>query len=103
MRSPLRLAALAALLALAACQYPQTTVQTLDERPQLTVRNATAGMMLFVNGVAIGPADAYDGKQTTLELPAGNHLVEIRQNGRIVHSEQVYLALGTSRSVTVTP
>ena len=96
-----RVAVFALLLALAACSYPETRVETIDARPTIAIANAAAGTMLVVNGVVIGPAQDFDGNPKTLRLGKGTHLVEIRSNGAVVYSETVFLADDTHRTVTV--
>ena len=88
-------------LALAACSYPETRVETVDARPTIAITNAASGMTLLVNGVVVGPAEDFDGNPNTLRLSKGTHLVEIRSDGAVVYQETVFLADDTHRTVTI--
>lgn len=93
--------ALAGALMLTACAYPNTTVRTLEEKPQLAFANASPTAMLFVNGVLIGPAADYDGKKSTLQVGTGTHTVEVRENDRAIYSERIYLGSDAIKTISL--
>ncbi|QJE73745.1 hypothetical protein HHL28_12160 [Aerophototrophica crusticola] len=96
-----RTLSLLALLALAACTYPTTTVRTVDTRPQLAFANASPTAVLLVNGVSMGPVSSFDGKNRTLQLDRGTHKVEVQDGGRLVFSQSVYLGDDMTKTITL--
>lgn len=97
----LLLAAVAFAVGLAGCAKPVTTIETVDTRPEIAIANPAATDTLRVNGVVIGPAAAYDGKQATLRLAKGTHQIEILDGDRVVYSETVFLADDVRRTITI--
>jgi hypothetical protein len=93
---------LLALSGLAACdiRYPNTGVEIADERPTIAFRGAPAGSQVFVDGVAMGPADEFDGQKVLLVEP-GMHVVQVRHKGGILLSERVFLGEGAKRTFVV--
>ena len=91
------------LLALSGCVLPQTTVRTGSTQPSLTVKGAPAGAVLFVDGLAMGAAQQFDGNPKMLAVLEGAHQVEIRQGTNVVYSEKVYVTAGETHTVTVLP
>jgi hypothetical protein len=93
--------ALAAALMLTGCAYPVTTVRTIDSKPQLIIANASPSSTLFINGVPIGPAAAYDGKKNTLQIDRGTHHIEVQDQGRMIFSQTVYLGDDLTKTITL--
>lgn len=91
------------LLALSGCALPQTTVRTGSTQPSLTVKGAPAGAVLFVDGLAMGAAQQFDGNPKVLAVLEGAHQIEIRQGTSVVYSEKLYVAPGETHTVTVLP
>jgi hypothetical protein len=91
------------LLALSACALPQTTVRTGSTQPSLTVRGAPSGAVLFVDGLAMGNAQQFDGNPKVLAVLEGAHQVEIRQGTSLVYSEKVYVTGGETHAITLLP
>lgn len=92
------LAAAALLLTGCAGEYPTPQVAGVEERPQLAVLGASESAELLVNGVLIGPADDFSGERT-LEVPSGTNLVQIRDGGRIIFEEQVFVSSGVLKTI----
>lgn len=90
---------LLALGGLTACpiRYPSTNVEISDERPTIGFSGAPSGSRVFVDGIAMGPADKFDGRKQALLVEPGTHLVEVRHNGGVVLSETVFLGEGATR------
>ena len=63
--------ALAAVLGAAGCVGPTTTVRTVDTRPAIAVAGAPSGAVLYVDGIAVGSADSYDGNPNVLLIAGG--------------------------------
>jgi hypothetical protein len=83
---------LAATLALAACAGPTTTLRTVDTRPALAIAGAAGGLMLFVDGTAIGDPRSYDGNPNILRVEPGTHDIELRNAaGAVVFRERVFV------------
>jgi hypothetical protein len=79
---------LAAALALAACVGPTTTLKTVDTRPALAFQGAAPGLVLFVDGVAVGDPRDYDGHPNILRVEAGTHDLELRDGAGTVRFRQ---------------
>ena len=76
----------------AACANPATTVRTPDSRPGLAVEGAPAGSQLFVDGNAMGDANAYNGQPSVLRVEPGTHVVDVRDgSGRVLFQQRVFV------------
>ena len=88
----MRTLTLAAVLALAACAGPTTTLKTVDTRPALAISGAASGLTLFVDGAPVGDPRAYDGNPNILRVEAGTHDVELRDGaGAVVFTQRVFV------------
>jgi hypothetical protein len=97
---PLALAAALILTGcLTGCAYPVTTVRTIDSKPQLVIANASPSSTLFIDGVPIGPAAAYDGKKNTLQIDRGTHHIEVQDQGRMIFSQAIYLGDDLTKTI----
>lgn len=94
---------LLALGELAACpiRYPSSNVEISDERPTIGFSGAPAGSQVFVDGIAMGPADEFDGRKRALLVEPGTHVVQVRHNGGVLLSETVFLGEGATRIFVV--
>ncbi len=82
----------AALLALAACAGPTTTLKTVDTRPAIAIAGAPGGTQLFVDGLPVGDADRYDGNPDILRVEPGTHDLEIRNaSGAVIFRQRVFV------------
>ncbi len=92
-----------ALGGLGACdiRYPNTGVEITDERPTIGFKGAPGGSEVFVDGIAMGPADQYDGQRETLLVEPGTHVVQIHHQGGVLLSERVFLGEGATRIFVV--
>ena len=71
---------------------PTTEVQSVDDRPQLAIKNAPPAAVLFVDGMRIGPASEYDGKPKVLLLEAGTHKVMIESlTGELLYNREIFV------------
>jgi hypothetical protein len=89
---------LAAVL-VSSCTPPTTQVGTVDDRPHLQFSNAPFSAELTLDGTAIGPASAFDGKNKTLVVERGMHRVEVRDGDRILYAENVYLGGDMTKTI----
>lgn len=77
---------------LAGCSYPAPTViSTPDNRSSIAVSNAPVGAVLIVDGLDMGAASLYDGKQKVLLVEPGTHRVRITKDGDTLISEKLFL------------
>jgi hypothetical protein len=84
---------------LSACALPETNVHTGASAPSLVVNGAPAGAILYVDGLAMGPAAQYDGQPKMLAVLEGAHRVELRQGDTVVFSEQAFVSGGEIHTV----
>jgi PBP1b-binding outer membrane lipoprotein LpoB len=92
---------LAAALIMMGCANPNTTVRTIENKPQLAIANASPSSMLFIDGVPIGPAAAYDGTKNTLQIDRGTYRVEVQDQGRMVFNQTIYLGDNLTKTITL--
>lgn len=90
-----------ALVVLAGCSYPNSSVRTVDSRPAIAVANASPSAVLLIDGVQVGLASSYDGKKQTLQLDRGTHKVTVQDMGRVVYETTVYLGDDVTKTITV--
>ncbi len=96
-----RLAPLVAMLALAACSYPTTTVSSVDTRPHLSVTGAPAGSVLTIDNISMGDATAYTPDKKLITLDHGTHHVIVTSNGKTLYDNAVYLGNGANSTITI--
>jgi hypothetical protein len=89
--------------ALSACALPQTTVRTGSEQPSLVVKGAPSGTVLYVDGLAMGPAEQFNGDPNVLAVLEGVHQVEIRQGSAVIYHDKVFLSSGETHPITLLP
>ena len=92
---------IAALLLLGACTLPQTTVRTGSSQPSLVVKGAPAGAVLYVDGLAMGPAPQFDGNPKVLAVLEGPHQVEVRQGPSVLFHDKVFISSGEVHAITL--
>lgn len=90
-----------ALVLVAGCSYPNSSVRTVDSRPALAVANASSTALLLIDGVQVGLASSYDGKKQTLQLDRGTHKVTVQDMGRVVFETTIYLGDDVTKTITV--
>jgi len=90
---------------LAGCHYPDAAkVEQKDTRPALGVQGAPAGAVVFVDGLKMGAASQFDGKSHVLLVESGTHLVEIKSpDGKVLHSETLFLSSSTTKIIKLSP
>ncbi|WP_233236313.1 hypothetical protein [Bordetella sp. LUAb4] len=79
-----------AALTLTACSLPKTSVSSGSERPTLAITGAPAMSTLLVDGIVIGDATRYDGRNNIVKIEEGTHRVSIQLNGAVIHSEVIH-------------
>lgn len=87
------------------CSYPEPAkVEQSETRPKIGISGAPENSMLFVDGLDMGPAANYNGKEGVLMIESGKHLVELKAaNGRILHSEELFLSSSTTKIIKYVP
>jgi hypothetical protein len=83
------------------CHYPTSEVRVLDDRPTIVIQNAPKGAFLFVDGLNMGQARLYDGREKALVLEPGTHEIEVTSQGNVIHSERVFLGDGELKTLKV--
>jgi len=100
----LKALAIAGILSiLSACALPQTTVRTGSAQPSLLVKNAPAGTVIYVDGVAMGPAPQFDGNPTVLAVLEGAHQVEVRRGTSVIYHEKIFVSNGETHPIVLLP
>jgi hypothetical protein len=83
------------------CAFPTAGVRTGSVRPTLAVLGAPEDAVLYLDGVAVGPANQFDGRVKVLNIEEGLHRVEIRLNGAAIYSERFVTSSGETRTISV--
>jgi hypothetical protein len=68
---------------------------------EIIVTGATAGSIVFVDGLQTGQATALNDHPRVLSVAPGDHKVEIRVGDAAVYREDAYVAKGERRVVRV--
>lgn len=89
------------LVLVSACSYPTTEVRITDNRPALAIQGASADALLYVDGLAMGLAQQFDGRSQVLLLEPGTHKIEVISQGKVVLTEKVFLGGGEVRTLSV--
>ena len=87
------------------CTYPDAAkIEQKDSRPAIGVSGAPEGAALYVDGLRMGMASQYDGKENVLLVESGSHLVEVKSaSGEVLLSETLFLSSSTTKVLTVQP
>jgi hypothetical protein len=93
--------AIALMLGLSACKRPWKRAEPVDMRPQIAVANASSTAVLVIDGITIGPASKFDGKEATVRVGKGTHVIEILEGGRLVYTETITLADDITRTISI--
>ena len=87
------------------CHYPDAAkVEQKDTRPAIGISGAPKGAMLYVDGLEMGAANQFDGKENVLLIESGKHLIEVKAaNGKVLLSETLFLSSSTTKILTIQP
>ncbi len=87
------------------CTYPDPAkVEQKDSRPAIGVSGAPESAVLYVDGLKMGMAIQYDGKENVLLVESGKHLVEVKSaSGEVLLSETLFLSSSTTKILTIQP
>ena len=91
------------LISLTACTLPQTVVSTGSAQPSLVVKGAPAGSILYVDGLAMGPTEKYNGNPGVLAVLEGVHQVEIRQGVTVLFHDKAFVSSGETHAIVLPP
>ena len=90
-----------ALAALAGCSYPSSRTAISDERPSIALSGALKGSVVFVDGLEMGPATKFDGRNNVLMLEPGNHVIRILLGNDVLLTERIFLSGQATRTLLV--
>ena len=87
------------------CTYPDSAkIEQKDSRPAIGVSGAPKGAALYVDGLKMGMASQFDGKESVLLVESGKHLVEVKAaSGEVLLSETVFLSGSTIKVLAIQP
>ena len=85
----------------ASCAYPESGVRVVDDRPRIAIENAPLNSVLLVDGLDMGPASRFDGKENVLRVERGTHRIEVVSQGATILSEEIFLGGGELRVLKV--
>ncbi len=74
------------------CKMPDTTVKGVNAQPGVIIKNAPGETTLWVDGVAVGPANKYDGDKSYLQLEPGSHNIKVKSaGGKILANKKIFV------------
>ncbi|HIJ95450.1 MAG TPA: hypothetical protein HPP94_06890 [Desulfuromonadales bacterium] len=79
------------LLFIFGCSMPSTSVMSVDARPSLAIKGASATADLLIDGLNVGKAAVYSGDTKTLTIEPGTHRVTISDNGQVVYEQNIFV------------
>lgn len=87
------------------CSYPEPAkVEQTETRPKIGISGAPEHSVLFVDGLDMGPAANYNGKDGVLMIESGAHRIELKaSDGTVLHSEELFLSSATTKIIQYTP
>ncbi len=87
------------------CSYPDAAkIEQKDTRPAIGVSGAPSGAALYVDGLEMGKASRFDGKENVLLVENGKHLIEIKAaSGEVLLSETLFLGSSTTKIFAIQP
>jgi len=92
---------LAALLCVSGCSWFHKKKPSVPDPPQLIVTGAPAGSVVLIDGIpAHAPNEPGDHPQT-VRTTAGTHELEVKSGAAIVYRENLDVAAGEKRFITV--
>ena len=83
------------------CSNPSGGVRVLDKRPSIVFQNAPTDAIVKVDGLDMGLANNYDGKDKALLVESGTHKIEVVNHSTSVLSEQIFLGSGEMKTFKV--
>lgn len=83
------------------CANPSGGVRVPDKRPSIAIQNAPADAIVTVDGLNMGLASDYDGKEKALLIESGVHKLEVISHGTPLISEQIFLGSGEMKTFKV--
>lgn len=92
-----------ALVALTGCsiRYPSSRTDIPDERPSIAFSGAPEGSVVFVDGLAMGPAAQYEGGVNILMVEPGNHEIEVRLGDQVFLTRRIFFSGQATRMLVV--
>lgn len=73
------------------CSMPSTTVRSVDSRPSIAIKGASATAYLIIDGLNVGKAAEYNGNPKTMTIESGTHRVSITENGKVVYEQNIFV------------
>lgn len=73
------------------CSMPSTTVRSIDSRPSIAIKGASATADLIIDGLNMGKASLYGGDPKTMIIEPGTHHVSIIENGNVVYEQNIFV------------
>lgn len=79
------------LILTSGCSMPSTTVRSVDARPSIAIKGASAEAELMIDGINMGKASVYNGSPKTLIIEPGTHRLSVIENRNVVYEQDIFL------------
>ena len=78
---------------------PYRTAQTGRDEGYLRFSGGRPGQTIYVDGIQKGLAEEFNGKPGVLATSSGLRTIEVREGGRVIMRDQVFIGPGVTRIV----
>jgi hypothetical protein len=79
------------MLLFSGCSYPTTNVDAVDSRPTLCFKDAPNDALVFVDGLSMGKATAFNGNPKVLTVLPGTHEVQVILGTTVLLKQTVFV------------
>lgn len=86
---------------LSGCAYPTSSTRIPDDRPSIAIQGAPTDAVLYVDGLAMGSTQRYNGQESALLVEPGTHKIEVRSKGKTLHQEKIFLGGGEQKTINI--
>lgn len=90
-----------AVLGASGCAMPVGQTSEVSENPAIAIQGASATARLMVDGLDSGLARNFNGKNSTLTVLPGRHVIEVIDQGRVVLHQEIFVDSGVTKILLV--
>ena len=90
-----------AVLGAPGCAMPVGQTSEVSENPAIAIQGASPTARLMVDGLDSGLAKTYNGKESTLTILPGSHVIEVIDRGQVVLRERIFIDSGVTKTLLV--
>jgi len=92
---------ISAFLFLSACAYPSTTVEQGRGDASIYFTGAPEDAVAYVDGVPVGNAADFNGREQVLGVVPGRHRIEVRSGNTILLDQEIYVGAESRTALAI--